>query len=129
MRRFKIKNKVNGLEFQVERETLEPMQPEWGRGAYTEQKLVTPEVRDEAGEIVTPAVYEEIQHAAEYEIQEEDMTAEIEAAAVIANRLREYPTALELIEAMCEKDMEGRPQKWEALKVKRAEVKAKYPKK
>jgi hypothetical protein len=71
----------------------------WGKPAYTEviqprmteqqEVVITPEVRDEDGNIITPAVTETqevvvspettIEHLAEFEVQIEDITAEIEA--------------------------------------------------
>jgi hypothetical protein len=71
----------------------------WGKPAYTEvvqpriteqrEVVITPEVRDEEGNVITPAVTEmqeivvspetRIEHPAEFEVQIEDITAEIEA--------------------------------------------------
>jgi hypothetical protein len=70
----------------------------WGKPAYTEiipakkelqEVVITPEVRDEEGNVITPAVTEmqeivvspetTIEHPAEFEVQIEDITAEIEA--------------------------------------------------
>lgn len=99
MKRFKIKNLINGLEFQVVRETLEPLQPEWGKPSYFTERLVTPELTEvivvspeerdpETGEVtkpevteikIIPAVYEPVQVPAEYTVVEEDITAELEA--------------------------------------------------
>jgi len=81
MKRFKVSN-IHGQTFQVESESLEKLYgeklpPEWGKSAYTEEKLVEPEVRDEAGEAIKEAVYETINHASEYTIIEEDITQEI----------------------------------------------------
>jgi hypothetical protein len=71
----------------------------WGKPAYTEvvqprvteqqEVVIAPEVRDEDGNVITPAVTEiqeilvqeevTIEHPAEFEVQIEDITAEIEA--------------------------------------------------
>jgi hypothetical protein len=71
----------------------------WGKPAYTEvvqpriteqqEVIITPEIRDDDGNVITPAVTEmqeivvspetTIEHPAEFEVQIEDITAEIEA--------------------------------------------------
>ena len=81
MKRFKVSN-IHGQAFQVESESLEKvygekLPPEWGKPAYTEEKLVEPEARDKAGEVSKEAVYEKIEHKSEYTIIEEDITQEI----------------------------------------------------
>lgn len=78
MKRFKIKNKVNGLEFQVEADSLK-LQPEYGKPAWTETRI-TPAVLDEQGQEITPEVIETIDHLAEYEIIEEDITEQLAQA-------------------------------------------------
>lgn len=81
MKRYKVTN-IHSQNFQVEVESLEKLYgeklpPEWGKPAYTETKLVEAEVRDEAGEVIKEAVYEKIEHKAEYTIVEEDITQEL----------------------------------------------------
>ena len=49
------------------------------------------------------------------------------AVAYKGKRKAEYPSHEEILEALME-DVEGRPEKLEEVKTKRAEVKAKYPK-
>lgn len=88
MKRFDITNKVNGMKFMVERETLEPMQPEWGQPERT--VVVTPEVPaheivdEETGEIIqvaaVPAVMETL--PAEYEIVVTDISNEIDQRSI-----------------------------------------------
>jgi hypothetical protein len=78
----------------------------WGKPAYTEvvqprvteqrEVVITPEVRDEDGNVITPAVTEmreivvqeevTIEHAAEFEVQIEDITAEVEAQRKLETR-------------------------------------------
>jgi hypothetical protein len=79
----------------------------WGKPAYTEvipakkelqEVVITPEVRDEDGNVITPAVTEmqeivvqeetTIEHPAEFEVQIEDITAEIEAQKAIDQALK-----------------------------------------
>ena len=81
MKRFKVTN-IHGQAFQVESESLQKVYGDelpidWGKPAYTEEKLVEPEMRDEAGEVIKEAIYEKIEHKAEYTIIEEDITQEI----------------------------------------------------
>lgn len=128
MKRFKIKNKVTGLEFQVEREELGKLEPEWGKPEHTIQVLVKEAVLDAEGNELEPAVYEDQVVPAEFDLVVEDITQEIELKKIIDNRRSEYPSIEELVEAICEKEMEGRPEKWNEIKTKRAAVKAKYPK-
>jgi hypothetical protein len=77
----------------------------WGKPAYTEvisakkelqEVVITPEVRDEEGNVITPAVTEmqeivvspetTIEHPAEFEVQIEDVTAEVEAQRKLETR-------------------------------------------
>jgi hypothetical protein len=79
----------------------------WGKPAYTEvipakkelqEVIITPEVRDEEGNVITPAVTEmreiavspetTIEHPAEFEVQIEDITAEIEAQKAVDQALK-----------------------------------------
>jgi hypothetical protein len=79
----------------------------WGKPAYTEvipakkelqEVVITPEVRDEEGNVITPAVTEMqeivvqeeviIEHPAEFEVQIEDITAEVEYQKQIDKNLR-----------------------------------------
>lgn len=50
----------------------------WGKPAWTEERI-TPAILDEDGNEISPEVKEEINHPAEYEITEEDLSAEIAA--------------------------------------------------
>ncbi len=74
MKRYKIKNLVNGMQFQIETEAEQlAMQPEWGK----------PEAVDADGNPIP----------AEHEIIIEDMTAELDAkaqaeAAKLARKLK-----------------------------------------
>lgn len=65
MKRFEITNLVNGMKFVVERETLEPLQPEWGLVARQEV------VVDENG------VETVVDFPAEFEVVETDVTEEL----------------------------------------------------
>jgi hypothetical protein len=80
----------------------------WGKPAYTEvvqpriteqqEVVITPEVRDEDGNVITPAVTEmqeivvqeevTIEHPAEFEVQIEDVTAEVEYQKQVDKNLR-----------------------------------------
>jgi hypothetical protein len=79
----------------------------WGKPAYTEvipakkelqEVILSPEVLDEDGNIITPAIKEmqlveiepekTIEHPAEFEVQIEDITAEIEAQKAIDQALK-----------------------------------------
>jgi hypothetical protein len=79
----------------------------WGKPAYTEvipakkelqEVILSPEVLDEDGNIITPAIKEmqeivvqeetTIEHPAEFEVQIEDITAEIEAQKAIDRALK-----------------------------------------
>lgn len=108
MKRFDITNKVNGMKFMVERETLEPMQPEWGQAERwsfdapedgvildSREVVISPamegaEVVDaETGEVQPgfeiPAVTKtEFLLPAEYEITEVDVTEELEQKQINA---------------------------------------------
>jgi hypothetical protein len=53
---------------------------------------------------------------------------EMEATEYQRNRKKEYPSFDELLIALWEKDVEGRPEESVALEVKRQAVKQKYPK-
>lgn len=64
MKRFKIKNIANGMGFMVERDELGAHQPEWGQHE-----------RDELGPDMKPTGK---RLPAEYTIEVEDMTAEIQ---------------------------------------------------
>jgi hypothetical protein len=79
--RFKIHNQVTGVDFQVEQQsdTLAVIQPEWGKSAWTETVVVTPEVRDDQGNVVSPVVTQDIQHPAEYTFTVQDIAAEVAA--------------------------------------------------
>jgi hypothetical protein len=79
--RFKIHNQVTGIDFQVEQQsdTLAVIQPEWGKSAWTETVVVTPEVRDDQGNVITPVVTQDIQHPAEYTFTRDDIAAEVAA--------------------------------------------------
>jgi hypothetical protein len=101
MKRFKIKNTANGLTFQVERETIEPMQPEWGRpqrelreqDAILQGEDISKAISTR--EDVDPLTGEPVRYvtlAAEYVIEEEDITglrereqANAEALAYLAS--------------------------------------------
>lgn len=102
MKRFNITNKINGNQFEVTRETIEPMQPEWGkrerwsfelpegiepldsREVETAPAVEVEETLDpETGEIqpgfTTEAVMQtEYLLPAEYEITETDISEELE---------------------------------------------------
>jgi hypothetical protein len=79
----------------------------WGKPAYTEvipakkelqEVILSPEVLDEDGNVITPAIKEmqlveiepetTIEHPAEFEVQIEDITAEIEAQKAIDQALK-----------------------------------------
>lgn len=66
----------------------------------------------------------------EYEITEEDLSINPQWLLIecYSKRRAEYPTLEELVEAIMEKDGEGRPAKFNQLHALRMEVKAKYPK-
>lgn len=94
MKRFKITNNKSGLSFQVEREALGKHEPEWGRherwlteeqakleGLDLKDAIETREVRhiDPMGASRT-----EYKFAAEYTIEVEDITEQVEQAKVNA---------------------------------------------
>jgi len=90
-----------------------------------------PEVSNEAGEIVqveVPAqeriVKKEVKLKAEYSVEVVDISHEWELAEVLKKRKAEYPSAEEFLNVF----FDGGSAELEALKQKRLEIKAKYPK-
>jgi len=90
-----------------------------------------PEVWNEDGELVqaeVPAVEEkrqkQVKLKAEYTIEIVDITAEHELAECLKKRRAEYPSAEEFLNVF----FDGGSAELEALKAKRLEIKAKYPK-
>ena len=105
MRRFDITNKVNGMKFTVERDTLEPMQPEWGKPerwsfdapedgiildsrevevspAVPSVETIDPDTGEVQMSLPVDAVFQtEYLLPAEYEITITDVSEEIEAQA------------------------------------------------
>jgi hypothetical protein len=79
MKRFKIKNKANGLQFQVERAELGALQPEWGKPEHT---VTEPVLTDDGHQVFDsegrPVMQTRVVPA-EFEIVEEDITGEIAA--------------------------------------------------
>lgn len=105
MKRFRIQNHKSGLSFQVEREELGAHQPEWGkhvryltkeeleREGLTIEDVVDMWTEERMGEEVD--IYEV---PAEYTIEIEDITAEIEAREAKAQAEKVIQKKLERIE-------------------------------
>jgi hypothetical protein len=66
MKRFNIRNKVNGQEFMIERKQLGELQPEWGKPNL-----------DDSGQVIYGV--DGLPQSDEFEITATDLTAEIEA--------------------------------------------------
>lgn len=69
----------------------------------------------------------EPQYTAEEQDIKDQAEAEAEAIAWIGQREAEYPTTKELIVALWEKVIEGRPESADVLEIKRQAIKEKYP--
>lgn len=77
MKRFNIHNKASGLRFQVERDNLGPLQPEWGKPKHTvREAILDAEGKPVLGKDGNPQLVERTVPA-EFEIIETDITAEL----------------------------------------------------
>lgn len=87
-----------------------------------------PAVLGDNGEVIEaskPAIKQKrVRLKAQYNVLIEDITAEFQAQQAIANRLKEYPSAEDFLNAF----FDGGQSALDALQAKRLEIKAKYPK-